>query len=162
VVAGQLAVAGSATSVTSSVAASQLPGTATNDAAAAGRIGEFLSALNTSGTTVTAGATTNLANISLTAGDWDVGGEVWMNYATTATEIYAAINTVSATLPGISMGSAMAHFAAGGGGNLGANSNVPLTPCRISIAGTTTVYLMADVFGGTGTGFGKLMARRAR
>jgi hypothetical protein len=41
-IAGQIPVAATATSVTSSIAAGHLPGTQTNDAAAAGQVGEYL------------------------------------------------------------------------------------------------------------------------
>jgi len=88
-----------------------LIGTTTNDNAAAGQVGEYVSSTITGGASValTPGVATNITSISLTAGDWDVS---IMGYFTgTPTTIfnnaYVAATTSSATLdttPGVFAG----------------------------------------------------------
>jgi hypothetical protein len=161
-VAGQIPIAATATSVSSSVAAGHLPGTATNDNAAAGQVGEFLSTVVQSGSSVAmpTGASVNAMSLGLTAGDWDVQAEVWLSLAGTATQLQAGINTTSATLPNgaVSTGTAfMTHAATGLGSFV-----IGLGPVRQSLASPGTVFLVASQTGGTGSVFGKLTARRVR
>ncbi len=137
-------------------------GTATNDSAAAGSVGEYISASNSGGTALSTGVSTNIASISLTAGDWDVVGNFTLGQAasTVIAFYYSGISLVSGSLPGFFAGANIAT-------PVGASANsvcfaVPTT--RISIASTTTVYLVADVgFSiSTAAGFGFIGARRVR
>jgi hypothetical protein len=135
----------------------QTTGTATNDSAGPGQVGEVISAVVGVGVAAATGVVVTTATINVTPGDWDVSGEVW--YATGgATVIVAGINT-AATMPGVpSMGAAITTV-----NNPNANSNVPLAMVRLSLASTTNVFLLAEQFGGTGaTVGGKIWARRAR
>jgi hypothetical protein len=57
-------------------AVGQIPGTATNDDAAAGKLGEIISSNIVVGSAVslTTNTPANITSLSLTAGDWDVWG----------------------------------------------------------------------------------------
>jgi hypothetical protein len=122
-------------------------GTATNDSAAAGYIGEFISANGTVTTGNTQGTAINLCSISLTAGDWDVEG-------------HAALDNTSVTSPtryraGVSLTTATLETQSGGYINLGTNiQKVMSLPCgkrRISLSSPATVYLVAECSGASGT-----------
>jgi hypothetical protein len=144
-------------------------GTATNDAPSAGYIGEVISSTIATGSSVTLTSITgaNVTSISLTAGDWDVYGTVAFTVGSTTTVGYLAggINTASATLPTTGTG---AFVIPGAGTN--ATVDITLDPqastpySQISIAGTTTVYLVAQAKFGTSTckAYGRIYARRAR
>lgn len=138
-------------------------GTATNDSAAAGNIGEIVSSLVATGSAVslTTATPANVTSISLTAGDWDVEGNVNFNATgATITAGSAGINTTSATVP--TDGSEA--FA----GILSTTANtvdtITLPRKRISISATTTVYLVGSrtFSAGTVAAFGGITARRVR
>ena len=142
-------------------------GTTTNDNAASGVVGEYVSASVTSNTNTGASATGFTAtSISLTAGDWDVSGILQINSggATfTSTDFYVGITTT----------------AGGGAGLTSVNSaeitgtlpltfgKVPLIPpvVRMSLASTTTVYLNGYVSiytAGQPVYIASMIARRVR
>jgi len=142
-------------------------GTATNDAAAAGYIGEVASSIVLVGSAVglTTNTAANVTSLSLTAGDWEVSGEVWFsqNAATVATIAQAAITTTSATLPTVpAVGTALSKHS--GTEATGSGAIVTVGPCRMTLAATTTVYLVAQstFTVNTNAAYGKLRARRAR
>ncbi len=150
-----------ATSLTFSPTTGGIVGTTTNDNTAAGNVGEVISGTNTGGTALTTDTPANITSISLTAGDWDVYGQV--GYAASGYNLYtgyAAITTTSATLPAIYDTAAIAT------NNTLAATELSLTApvVRMSLAGTTTVYLVGQTafLAGTCNGFGKMYARRAR
>lgn len=140
-----------------------LGGTATNDNATAGNVGEYVESLVAVGSAVsfTTATSMNITSISLTAGDWDVMGGV--NYNETVATVSArtaSIGTTSATLA-----------TDGSEGYCGVQStlvteknSIDLPRKRISISGTTTVYLVGSCTfaAGTSTGFGFINARRVR
>lgn len=135
-------------------------GTTTNDSAGAGVIGEYATA-NASGA-LTIGVVSNVTSVSLTAGDWDVFGVIGFVLAggSTATYYTAAVSTTSATLPAISVGQLSRVF-----GNIDTTGTALPTPTiRLSLSGTTTVYLVAqsDWDTSTNTAYGVIRARRAR
>ena len=156
---------------TSGVGVPTLTGTTTNDNATLGVVGEFITSNIPLGSAIS--LTTNLAanvtSISLTAGDWDIEGSVDFSLTgVTATQLVCGASLVSATLP-----------TQAGGSGLGTDAwiNLPLTltgisstivsnfpSTRVSIAGTTTVFLIAQIgFSlGTVTGYGSIRARRVR
>lgn len=137
-------------------------GTATNDNAAAGEIGELLT--GTAAPALTTNTPANCGQVSLTAGDWDV--YAWSLFsgagATVTSDVRLGINSVSATLP------AAAPFqffefrnAAGITDFLFAPS---LGPFRVSLTATTTYYCVAQATFVTSTfgANGGIRARRAR
>lgn len=158
---GAATAAGDALSFGGANGAGGLVGTATNDNATAGYLGEFISASAT-GVSVSA-VVANITSVSLTAGDWDVCGVI--GYTSTggaaATSFSAGITTTSATLPAFSTGG-LIETSAAFSANLG--NNLPFSPVRFSLAGTTTIYMVgaATFSGGTITGSGYLRARRVR
>ena len=146
------------------IATGNITGTSTNDNAAVGYVGEVISSNVTTGVSLTNGVAANITNISLTAGDWDVCGEVWVSIGTgTSTGVIGAINSVSATLP-VTSAIGTARTTINTTLNASAMDVVPLRSCRISLAATTVYYLVVYVgFGsGTVTATGNIWARRAR
>lgn len=141
----------------------QTPATATNDNATAGNVGEIVSSYLNSGAGVafTASTPANVTSISLTAGDWDVEGNLNMA-GTTATVAgsTAGISIVSVTLPsdGSECYSGAIYTAAT------VIDSITLPRKRISIASTTSAYLVAGigVSAGTVNAFGGITARRVR
>jgi hypothetical protein len=152
--------------------ASALFGTNTNDNAAAGHLGEFItSTVATPGTVLATGVAGNVTSIVLTAGDWDVSFTA--DFAFAATTSYTAVQAGLGSATGVMLGQA-------GGGGIGTDPNasfstpaqvptaLPFTleggPTRVSLAATTTIYLNAvATFTVAGlTVFGTIRARRVR
>lgn len=155
-----------------SQAVANLIGTGTNDNAAAGHLGEFItSSVATPGTTLATGVANNITSIALTAGDWDV--------SFTADFAFAATTSYTALQAGLGSASAVMLGQAGGGG-IGTDPNasfasaaqiptaLPFTleggPIRVSLAAGATIYLNAlATFTAAGlTVFGTIRARRVR
>lgn len=147
-----------------SAALPAITGTTTNDDAAVGKIGEYV---NTSGSNIalTNVTVTQVTNISLTAGDWDVQGLVeYLGAATTFVQ-----NIISC----VHNADAPAFCASGTSGRVDAfpdktflggrhSHNTGLR--RFSLATTTTIYLLGYCSFGTSTCTvsGQLTARRIR
>jgi hypothetical protein len=129
--------------------------------AAAGQVGEYIASqvLFASALALTTGVAANITSISLTAGDWDVEGNVFFYSATTTlTAAIASINSASAT-PGDN--SILSLFAAAAGVLY---SGLHVTRRRFNVTATTTIYLVgtATFATGTVTGSGIISARRVR
>ena len=155
------------------ITSAQIKGTGTNDNAAAGAVGELITATVASGAAVvlTTAVPANVTSISLTAGDWDITGVVDYTFAgtTSYTQLLESISLTSATLS-----------SQAGGGGLGTDPNtsfaVPaaipgalpftraLPTVRLSIAATTTVFLVAQAAFTVAalSAYGTIRARRAR
>ena len=139
-------------------------GTTTNNNANAGSVGEYVSAQLTAPTSgLTSGTAANVISISLTAGDWDVSGAVFVNLGagTAASLVQASINTVSATNQGPTTGYCtylQVTFTTSGG------VGTPVPTLRLSLSTTTTVYLVvsAQFTVSTAGAGGFLRARRMR
>lgn len=140
-------------------------GTNTNDSASAGSIGEYKSSTVLAGSAVslTTNTQANITSLSLTAGDWDVWGNVIFSAggSTVTTQAICGINTTSATLPTAPAGGAYGFWV---GTVTGQAPGVVAGQTRISIASTTTVYLIGYAVFTTSTlaGYGFLGARRVR
>jgi len=141
-------------------------GTTTNDNAAAGSVSEILETTVLIGAEVSlsTGTAADVATVSLTAGDWDVWGEIATDLGgtTTSTLFQGWINTVSATVPTIPNAGAFVQNATAI--TTGGNMIYPVGQRRISVASTTTVYLSAKATFATSTFkvYGYIGARRAR
>jgi hypothetical protein len=127
----------------------QLPGTATNDNASAGNVGEYGSTttnVSPGVTFTTTGVPVNVVSVSLAAGDYDVWGvAVYVpGGSTNATQMLFWISTTSASNPGNDSGDT-SGFGFGSGITGGAASHLNIVPKRISLAATTTVYLSGQV-----------------
>jgi len=139
-------------------------GTATNDNATAGNVGEYIESVVTSSTNaVTSTQYGDLTSISLTAGDWDVMLEGrWNQNSSTWTEVFMGIGTVSGNS---NTGTSIANsedwnFASASIGSV----NIGISPFRVSLSGTTTYYLkyLATYSAGTPQARGRISARRVR
>lgn len=149
---------GGATTITNG-----LVGTTTTTAAASGVIGESISSLVALGSAVTFTTATamNVATITLTAGDWDVQGNV--NFSETVATVSArsaGINSTSATIP--TDGS---EVNCGVQSTITSESNSITLPRKIiRVSSTTNIYLTASATFSAGTcvGYGTITCRRVR
>ncbi len=143
-------------------------GTTTNDAAAAGNIGEEINAIQSTYTNYATTATyQNITSITLTAGDWDLSA--FMTYSSNSATITAAsnaifvISTTTASAAGATEGRNISYVpqAALLGTSLFSES---ISPYRVSISGTTTYYLntQATFTLGNPQYVGGIRARRMR
>lgn len=141
----------------------QLPGTATNDQAAAGNVGELIGAALASGSAIvlTTATPVNIISMPLTAGDWDVWGQVdYVPGATTVpTLLQQGVSITTAVLGSQDTFSSM-PFPTAVGANLIA---LPVPMQRIRTTGLT-VFLVASALFTTSTlsAYGTMFARRRR
>lgn len=141
-------------------------GTVTNDSAAAGFLGEYVSSLVAVGSpqSMSTGTAMNVTSISLTPGDWDVQASVnIINTGSTVTgspNVQTGISTTTATLP--TDGSECSTGILGV--TLTNTDGISIPRKRISIAVTTTAYLVAKASFSVGTfgSYGSINARRVR
>lgn len=145
--------------------AGQYPGTATNNSATSGNIGEEISATVLSGSAVnlpSAGTTVNVTSISLTAGDWDISGSCVFQPGTGPTYIACGVSPTSAVLSYEAPGFARIAMQPGAISPT-VKSGLNVSPFRVSLSTTKTYYLVAEGgSGGTGNASGHLRARRMR
>ena len=137
-------------------------GTATNNNASAGYVGEFISSQIVAGSAISLSTTTltNLTSISLTAGDWDVKGNAVFSNTGTASLFSIGISSTSATFPD---GSLIATLSSATFSMTGAYGS-PAPTQRFSLSGTTTIYIVVEATFNTGsiTVSGGISARRVR
>jgi hypothetical protein len=143
----------------------QLKGASDGSSAAAGSLGESMSASLTSASaiTLTTAAWADVASIALTAGDWDVSGVVSHNGTLTGTLIAAGISSTSGnSATGLVAGDNYVTLptvptAAG-------DASLQIPAFRVNITSTTTYYLKAQASFtvGTAKAYGRISARRAR
>ena len=131
--------------------------------AAAGQIGEVISSVVASpGVAAPNGVATNITSIALTAGDWDVQGEIWFSTVAPAiVTVQCSISPTSATAG--PQGINASRFTIGGAAGFINNAALPLRPARVSLAAPATYYLVVNAVGGaTNAAFGNIWARRMR
>lgn len=145
-----------------------LVGTATNDNAASGNLGEYVESKVSAQTVSTSGVFFDVTSISLTAGDWDVEGhiEVARNGATfTGTDFEMFVGSTSGnSSTGRVLGSNSCTYIAAYPTTFTFVS-LTISPTRVSLSGNTTYYLKGyvDVFTvGNPTVYGRISARRIR
>jgi hypothetical protein len=146
-------------------AVGQLSATATNDSAASGKVGEYVSSTVVSGSAVslTTATAANVTSISLGAGDWDVCMAIsFIPTSTTLMSLYeGSMSTTTATrdtAPGkfVQEGKSAAVNPA---------PNPTMHMCdRFLLSGTTTVFMVAfaNFTVSTLSAYGKIQARRRR
>jgi hypothetical protein len=145
-------------------------GTTTNDNAQVGCIGEYISSFvaQASPVSIITATQTNVTSISLTAGDWDVFGQVGFSGASTTTvnSLSGAFSTTSAT-----MGVTSPSFFNSIYPSIQPLYNVAfnavafsMPTARFSLATTTTVFLVvrSDFSVSTSNAWGNIQARRVR
>lgn len=148
-------------------AVGQLTATATNDNAAAGKVGEYIESILASGsaTALTTATAKTVTSISLTAGDWDVDTTAYFTTAasTSVTQFMVSIsgttNTVDTTPGKLAVLTIPAVVP-----TAGTALSISLPPYRLSLSGTTTIYMVVQgTFTAAAlTAFGIIRARRAR
>lgn len=144
-------------------------GSSTNDSASAGSVGEHQISTVVSGSAVTLTTATaaNVTSLSLTAGDWDVWGNVALDTTggPSATQEIVWVSTTSATVPSPLTGAVGAYSQLSYAGRDPSFDTMQTGARRLSLSSTTTVYLGAYVIftGGTAVkAYGSLQARRRR
>lgn len=147
---------------------SSIIGTNTNDNAAPGYVGEYISSTVLAGSAVSLTSTVvaNITSIPLTSGDWDVSGNVCTTAgaSTVTSELAGWISTTSATFPTAPNNGALFNDFPNSAG--GTESYYPVGTIRISVPASTTVtvYLSVDTNFSVSTlaAFGFIGARRVR
>lgn len=141
-----------------------LKGTTTNDSAATGNVGEYLSGTASNVNFPTSTQFGDATSISLTAGDWDLTGIFYsqLNGAIITGGMQFAItpnsgNDGSNQTPGDNRANPPNPTAT-------VDSGACIASYRVSIAGSTTYYLkyVATYTGGPPKFYGRLSARRVR
>lgn len=133
-------------------------GTTTNNNANAGSVGEYITATGTS-VAFTSGGNVNVASISLTAGDWNVWGQIEYvpSGGATITALVSGISSTSAAMPSAPNRSVLQLSTA--------TTQTSMPPMqRMSLSATTTIYVIGQATWTTGTvaGTGFIAARRVR
>ena len=141
-------------------------GTATNNNAAAGSVGEYVESIIAAGSAVAlvSGTAKTVTSVSLTAGDWDVDAIVYhLPAATTSYTRYIGSLSLTTNALDISPGK-FTDFTTPAIVSGGTTFNDVIPPYRFSLASTTSVFLVA--FGtftvSTAGAFGIIRARRVR
>ena len=132
--------------------------------AAAGRVGEVLSALQTVVVPLTTAVSKTVVSLVLSPGDWDIYGGLTLTTVAGGTNL-ALFASVSLTNNAIFIsGQSLAEALETSNSTLGASTRTGLTvrPCRNSITTATTYYLVGQINGDAGNALGTLWARRAR
>lgn len=139
-------------------------GVANGSDAAPGQIGEVISSVVLGpGVSLGNGVAANITSIALTAGDWDVQGEVWLALAPAITSIVGWISPTSASAGSQAAINASRFSLAGAAGFFTGSAAFPLRPARVSLGAPATYYLGVDATGGaTNTAWGNIWARRMR
>ena len=158
--------AATATSLAFSPTTGGIVGTTTNDNTTTGDVGEFVSSVIASASAISISNATakDLTSISLTAGDWDVWGNLtFITAATTSISNTAGwLSSTSATLPDSSLFDSLLFTPLAPGA--GATFSCIAPPRRFSLSGTTTIYIsgFAQFTISTLTFCGGIYARRRR
>lgn len=137
-------------------------GTTTNDSAAAGEVGEEIISTVPLGSAVslTSETDTSVTTISLTAGDWEVMGVVYYLHGETTVGVYYA----SACHLGVGLPASLVATLVGNHNSPFLQASTVIPARRVSLASTTTYYLIAKSSFTTSTmaAFGTIRARRVR
>lgn len=139
-----------------------LQGTNTNDSAASGDVGEHIS--DTGSVSLTSTVVSNICDITLPAGEWDISG--YMRYstagATTTTDVISAIAVANNVVTGGSVIGLYAHTRVASTADLATTHS--FTPLQVSLAGSQTYYLNCRATFATSTAASDaiLRARRVR
>lgn len=128
--------------------------------AGAGYVGQFISSVipSSSGISFSANTATTLTTINLTAGDWDVMGNVNVSFTGGFEYLAAWASTTATTLPDQSLFNEVAS------GSTGVNIGMNIPYLRVNVTTTTTVYLSLQGAASSGAvlASGAIYARRVR
>lgn len=143
-------------------------GTAAVGNATAGSVGEYVSSIIASGSSVSMTTATplNITSISLTAGDWDVWGMVMFTTAATTniTQLIAGISTTTNNLSLLGDRIGVTSYGSAGVVPGVLHCGVPMCQTRVNVSSTTTVFLVGQptFTVSTLTAWGSIQARRVR
>jgi len=161
---GTITTTGTCTLVNNTTAG-EYPGTATTGNATAGNIGEEViqTVLFGSGISQTSGVASNIAAITLTAGDWDLSAQCYFSeFATTPIEAVAcSVGTVSAAFINVAPFFGQSSFTRTSNGF---TNTLSIAPVRITIGISTNYFLVSQTTFTPGaiTAYGTIRARRMR
>jgi hypothetical protein len=140
-------------------------GTTTNDSASAGYVGEYISSTVAVGSAVSLATTVNknITSISLTAGDWDIFGNVFSR-GTSTTNFNTLAGCASTTSAVFDFTRGFYHVANPFVPGVTFDIGYAIPNNRLSIPSTTTVYLVANASFSVSTlsAYGFIGARRVR
>lgn len=145
---------------------SSIIGSSTNDSAATGSVGEFVSStiLIAGAAPISSGSSSVVTTITIGGGDWDVWAVVWFEaMSTTVVSNYLA-GLGTAGLNGTpAVGASIQEFN-GITTAAGTTFNVYISPTRFSNASSTTIQLLANAIFSVNqlAAYGTIMARRIR
>jgi hypothetical protein len=143
-----------------------ITGTTTNDDAADGTVGRYVTSFQAATNAPATTAWGDLTSISLTAGDWDVTVEALSarNGATQSRAAVGASTTTGNSATGLTLGDTSTQWTAQSTASMPEFGPLVVSNIRFSLAATTTVYLKysADYTAGTPTCRGRISARRVR
>lgn len=158
-IAGQVGYYATTSSSISGGTLQNILGVASNASSATGYVGELVSSVIASGSAINinSNTSTNLTSISLTAGDWDIYGNIYFIPTVSFSSIVAWSSTTSATAPDPSLFNALSLTGVSFG-----QSGISIPFKRYSLSTTTTIYLsgIATFTLGTATFCGAIYARR--
>lgn len=146
------------------IPSSAVTGTTTNDTAAVGFIGEYVTAviIKANAIALTTLVTANVTSISLTAGEWDVTGVIDFTPAATTTTVYmqGGISLTSAATGGQDTSFTNPFSIA----TTAVDSALPCPIVQLKLSATTTVFLIATASFAVSTlkAYGTIRARRVR
>lgn len=156
-----------APTATGTATTGQIPGTATNDSAATGNVGQYASGTLVAGSAISLsnGVAADLANTgALTAGDWDISATACFTpAASTNVAVYqVSVSATTNTLDGAP--GSLVQLGTGGLVDAGNASCFAVGPVRVSTTGTPTyrVVVAASFTISTVTSYGIVRARRVR
>lgn len=143
-----------------------IQGTNTNDNAATGKVGEYVSSTVGTSNAPSSGNFGDLTSISLTAGDWDVSGVVYwtINGATWSTGEMGISSTSGNSVTGLIFGHTRTRLIFSSTGSAITTIPLALPTVRFSLSTTTTIYLKYSAAFSVGTpqAEGRISARRIR
>lgn len=138
-------------------------GTTDGSNAAAGNVGEYIfsSVAAASAVAIASATQTDLTNITLTPGDWDVSGVV--AFTTGGTGISAAAGGASLTATNLDAYENGGAFLVPTSLNSGSTMAFSIGTRRVNVTANTPVYLIGLLYftGGTPKAYGRIEARRA-
>lgn len=139
-------------------------GTTAGGNAAAGSLGEHVSAsvVQGSATALTTATPKTVTTISLTAGDWDITAIGAITGASTGTNFDVAIGTTTNSLTGTILGNSRCETPTVS--LTGADASLMIPAFRVNITSTTSYYLIVqETFTiGSPAAYGRISARRIR
>jgi hypothetical protein len=140
------------------------PGVTDGSNALAGQVGEVIAINITTAVSLANATATLVGSVSLTAGDWDVSGEIWIITNNTATLVFGALSPTTTLGSTSALNSSRGQLQFGAAGTIQGSAVMGLRPCRASLSAPGTYYLMAQAnfASGAPTATGNIIARRAR